>query len=105
MEIPKIDLKESEKQIKKEKVKFEIEEKDKELEYEKPHEKALYKILKHNPIDYINNILRSIFEKFTIQDEVDEFQWWLAYAFWCKSAMRLFWNYRADRCLWFKNLQ
>ncbi len=96
MEIPKIDLKESEKQIKKEKVKFEIEEKDKELEYEKPHEKALYKILKHNPIDYINNILRSICEKFTIQDEVDEFQWWLAYAFWCKSAMRLFWNYRVE---------
>ena len=96
MVIPKTDLKETQKEIKKEKVKLEIEEKDTDLLYEKPHEKFLYKILKYNPIDYINNILRSIFNKFTIQDEVDQFQWWIAYGIWCKAATRLFWNYRAE---------
>ena len=96
MEIPKTDLKEAQKQIKKEKIKFEIEEKDKEIAYEKPHEKLLYKILKHNPIDYINDIIRSILDKLTIQEESDEFNWWIAYGIWCKAGMRLFWNYRAE---------
>jgi len=93
MVIPKTDLKE----IKKEKIKFEIEEKElEELPYKKKAYNWIYKLLKLNPIDPINDFIRSILKKLTIQEEADEFNWWIAYGTWCKAAMRAFWNYRAE---------
>ncbi|MFW9899012.1 MAG: lysophospholipid acyltransferase family protein [Candidatus Thorarchaeota archaeon] len=97
MEIPKSDLKAHEEELKKDKVKYEIEAKEpEELLYKKKTHNWIYKILKLNPIDPINNFIRSILDKLTIQEEADEFQWWIAYGIWCKAAMRLFWNYRVE---------
>ena len=97
MVIPKTDLKEEEEEIKKEKIKFEIEEKElEELPYKKKAYNWIYKLLKLNPIDPINDFIRSILKKLTIQEEADELNWWFAYGTWCKAAMRAFWNYRAE---------
>ena len=64
MVIPKTDLKEPEEQIKKEKIKFEIEEKElEELPYKKKTYNWIYKLLKLNPIYPINDIIRYIINK------------------------------------------
>ncbi|MFX1310681.1 MAG: 1-acyl-sn-glycerol-3-phosphate acyltransferase, partial [Promethearchaeota archaeon] len=93
MEIPKTTIKTKTPEEKRKIEKEEVEEKPL---YEKTHEKLLYKILKLNPIDPINNFIRSILKKFTIQEEADQLQWWIAYGIWCKTVMRLFWNYRTE---------
>ncbi len=93
MEIPKTTIKTK---TPEEKGKIEGEEEKEEVLFEKTHEKLLYKILKLNPIDPINNFIRSILKKFVIQEEADQLQWWIAYGIWCKAAMRLFWNYRTE---------
>jgi 1-acyl-sn-glycerol-3-phosphate acyltransferase len=93
MEIPKSEIK---MKTPEEKVGIEAKEEEKELVYKKRHQNWLYKLLKLNPIDPINNIIRSILDKLTIQEEADELNWWFAYGTWAKSSMRAIWNYRVE---------
>ena len=84
--------------IPKEQIKYDIEEKvdDEELVYTSEHHNWIYKLLKLNPIDPINDKILEILDKMELFEKAHKFNWWLAYMFWCKNAMRLFWQWEWD---------
>jgi len=65
------------------------------LEYEKDHEKFLYKLIKLNPIDPINDIYRKFIKSLDVEKEEGRLQWWAAY-FYVKLVCRLLWNFKAE---------
>ena len=97
MEIPKTEIKTKTPEDKiQEDEKDEIEEKkDEDLVYRKESHNWIYKLLKLNPIDPINDYIHVILEKLDLTEKSYDFQWMLAYI-WCKFAMRFFWNYKAE---------
>ncbi|MBD3211417.1 MAG: hypothetical protein GF311_02325 [Candidatus Lokiarchaeota archaeon] len=65
-----------------------------ELKWKKPHQNTLYKILKYNPIDPLNDIYHKIIDMLELTEKEQRIQWWLA-EIWVKQAMRLIWRYEA----------
>ncbi len=72
----------------------EEESKSEELKWKKPHQNTLYKILKYNPIDPINDFYHEIIDLLELTEKEQRIQWWLA-EIWVKQAMRLIWRYEA----------
>lgn len=65
------------------------------LKLEKPHQNALYKILKYNPIDPLNDLYRDIIERLNLTDLEKRLQWRAA-NIWVKQACRMLWNFKAE---------
>lgn len=73
-----------------------IEEKMQEdLKYEKRHQDWLYKLMKFNPIDPLNDLYRYIIKRLDLKKIEGRLQWWLAYIY-IKWAVRTFWNFKAE---------
>ncbi|MFX1353873.1 MAG: lysophospholipid acyltransferase family protein, partial [Promethearchaeota archaeon] len=73
-----------------------MEEKLKEdLKLEKPHQNAIYKVLKYNPIDPLNDLYRDIIERLNLTDLEKKLQWRAA-NIWVKLACRVLWNFKAE---------
>ncbi|TFG18172.1 MAG: 1-acyl-sn-glycerol-3-phosphate acyltransferase [Promethearchaeota archaeon] len=71
-----------------------LEEKMKEdLHYEKGHEDFLYKILKYNPIDFLNEQYREVVRRLDIEFTEQRLQWWFA-TFYVKLLGRVMWNFK-----------
>ncbi|MHA1670701.1 MAG: lysophospholipid acyltransferase family protein [Promethearchaeota archaeon] len=66
-----------------------------ELEYDKGRENILYKLLKFNPIDPINDLYRKFIKSLDVEKEEGRLQWWAAY-FYVKFVCRLLWNFKAE---------
>lgn len=66
-----------------------------ELKLEKPHQNALYKILKYNPIDPLNDLYRDIIDRLNLNELESKLQWWAA-IIWVKQAVRMLWNFKAE---------
>ena len=84
MVLEKSDYKITEKkpiEIEKEKLRYDIVEKDLELKYEKRSQNWLYKILKYNPFDWLNNIYRKFIDIHHMEDVECQLQWWAAYIY------------------------
>ncbi len=71
------------------------EENSEELQYSKEHEQVLYKILKYNPFDPINDWIRKIQDKLNLQEKADWLNWWGAFV-WCRASMRALWRFRIE---------
>ncbi|MBY9004905.1 MAG: 1-acyl-sn-glycerol-3-phosphate acyltransferase [Candidatus Lokiarchaeota archaeon] len=65
------------------------------LEYEKQHENFLYKLLKNNPIDAMNEKYREFIKNRDIEKVEGRLQWWAAYIY-VKLVCRLLWNFKAE---------
>jgi 1-acyl-sn-glycerol-3-phosphate acyltransferase len=65
-----------------------------ELKWKKPHQNTLYKILKYNPIDPINDFYHKIIDMLELTDKEQRLQWWAANIY-VKWAMRAIWRYEA----------
>ncbi len=74
---------------------FAQEENLEDLQYSKEHEQILYKILKYNPIDPINDMGRKVLDKLNLGDKMDWLHWWGAFI-WCRAAMRGLWQFRIE---------
>lgn len=72
----------------------EEESKSEELKWKKSHQNTLYKILKYNPIDPINDIYHKIIDLLDLTEKEQKIQWWIAEIY-VKQAMRLIWRYEA----------
>ncbi|MFX1345409.1 MAG: lysophospholipid acyltransferase family protein [Promethearchaeota archaeon] len=73
-----------------------IEEKMQEdLKYEKRHQDWLYKLMKFNPIDPLNDLYRYIIKRLDLKQIEGRLQWWAAYVY-IKWAVRTFWNFKAE---------
>jgi 1-acyl-sn-glycerol-3-phosphate acyltransferase len=73
-----------------------LEEKMKEdLQYEKGHENFLYKLLKYNPIDALNEQYREFIKRLDVEFTEQRLQWWAA-TFYVKFICRLMWNFKAE---------
>ena len=71
-----------------------LEEKMKEdLQYEKGHENFLYKLLKNNPIDFMNDQYREVIRRLDVEFTEQRLQWWLA-TFYIKFIGRVLWNFK-----------
>jgi 1-acyl-sn-glycerol-3-phosphate acyltransferase len=71
-----------------------LEEKLKEdLQFEKGHENFLYKLLKHNPIDFLNDQYREVIRRLDVEFTEQRLQWWFA-TFWVKALGRIAWNFK-----------
>ncbi len=66
----------------------------KELKYEKSHQKWTYKILKYNPIDPLNDLWRYIIKRLDLKKIEGRLQWWAAYIY-IKFFARTLWNFKA----------
>jgi len=66
-----------------------------ELEYDKRHQGALYKILKYNPIDPLNDLYRHLIKRLQLEKIEGRLQWWAAY-FYVKAACRILWNFKSE---------
>jgi len=72
------------------------EEKEKEeLEFGKRHQNWMYKILKYNPIDPLNDLYRQAIDRLNIEKIEGELQWWAAYIY-IKFFARLLWNFKTE---------
>jgi len=67
---------------------------EKELKYEKSHQKWTYKILKYNPIDPLNDLWRYIIKRLDLKKIEGRLQWWAAYIY-IKFFARTLWNFKA----------
>ncbi|MFW9781291.1 MAG: lysophospholipid acyltransferase family protein, partial [Candidatus Heimdallarchaeota archaeon] len=65
------------------------------LKLEKPHQNALYKVLKYNPIDPLNDLYRNIIERLNLTDLEKRLEWRAA-NIWVKLAARVLWNFKAE---------
>jgi len=66
----------------------------KELKYDKSHQKWTYKILKYNPIDPLNDLWRYIIKRLDLKKIEGRLQWWAAYIY-IKFFARTLWNFKA----------
>lgn len=64
--------------------------------FQKEHHNLLYKILRLNPIDAMNDGWRSVLKKLGLLEKHDELQWWAAYIY-VREIMRRVWSYRIER--------
>ncbi len=99
MVIEKTVLDETEKKIREKTIgDFEQEEYEKEhkevIEWKKPHQDLLYKILKYNPIDPLNDLYHKMIDYFGFTEKEKKLQWWIANV-WVKQAARLMWRFEA----------
>jgi 1-acyl-sn-glycerol-3-phosphate acyltransferase len=77
-------------------IKKSIEEKmQEELKLEKRHQDVLYKVLKYNPIDPLNDLYRYIIRRLDLKKVEGRLQWWAAYIY-IKWAARTFWNFKTE---------
>ncbi|MFX0069921.1 MAG: lysophospholipid acyltransferase family protein [Candidatus Hermodarchaeota archaeon] len=81
--------------IKKEKVSYDEVEQRLELKYDKKHQDIMYKILKYNPIDWLNDKYRNFIDMHDLADIEGKLQWWAAYIY-IKEVMRRFFGYRVE---------
>jgi 1-acyl-sn-glycerol-3-phosphate acyltransferase len=65
------------------------------LEYEKRHQSFLYKLLKYNPIDMLNDIYRQAIRELNLERLEGRLQWWAA-TFYVKLFVRTLWNFKAE---------
>lgn len=65
-----------------------------ELKWKKPHQNFLYKIIKYNPIDPINDFYQRFIDLLGVSDTEQRIQWWLANIY-IKQAGRLLWRFDA----------
>jgi 1-acyl-sn-glycerol-3-phosphate acyltransferase len=65
-----------------------------ELKWKKPHQNFLYKILKYNPIDPLNDLYQKILDQLGLSDREQRIQWWLANIY-IKQIGRLLWRFDA----------
>jgi len=79
----------------KEKENYDIVEKELDLKYEARHQNLLYKILKYNPIDLINNQYRKFIDIHHLNEIEGPLQWWLAYVY-VKEVLRRVFNHRIE---------
>lgn len=94
MELTKTDLEIAEELEQREKDRLALGDKT-DLEYSKRHEKAVYKILKYNPIDPLNNLYRWILNQFNFLEKEGKLQWWAAYIY-VKEICRRFWDFKVE---------
>ncbi|MFX1365498.1 MAG: lysophospholipid acyltransferase family protein [Promethearchaeota archaeon] len=66
-----------------------------ELKYEKRHQDWMYKILKYNPIDPLNDLYRYIVRRLGFKNIEGRLQWWAAFIY-IKWAARTFWNFKME---------
>ncbi|MFW9988870.1 MAG: lysophospholipid acyltransferase family protein [Candidatus Odinarchaeota archaeon] len=66
-----------------------------ELKYEKRHQDWMYKLLKYNPIDPVNDLYRYIIKRLDLKKIEGRLQWWAAYIY-IKWAARTFWNFKSE---------
>ena len=66
----------------------------KELKYDKSHQKWTYKILKYNPIDPLNDVWRYIIKRLDLKKIEGRLQWHIAYIY-IKFFARTLWNFKA----------
>ncbi len=64
-----------------------------ELEYTKQHQNWVYKILKYNPIDPLNDLYRYIIKRLDLEHIEGRLQWWGAYIY-IKFFARTLWNFK-----------
>ena len=69
----------------------EAEQKSEELKWKKPHQNMLYKILKYNPIDPLNDLYHKILDQLGWSETEQRLQWWAA-NIWVKFVGRLLWR-------------
>ena len=67
----------------------------KELKYDKSHQKATYKILKYNPIDPLNDLWRYIIKRLDLKKIEGRLQWHTAYVY-IKFFARILWNFKVE---------
>ncbi len=79
----------------KEKENYDIVEKELDLKYEARHQNILYKILKYNPIDWLNNQYRKFIDIHHFNEIECELQWWAAYIY-VKEVLRKVFNHRVE---------
>jgi 1-acyl-sn-glycerol-3-phosphate acyltransferase len=65
------------------------------LEYDKTHQSVLYKLLKYNPIDILNDMYRKAIRELNLEDLEGKLQWWAA-TFYVKLLVRTLWNFKAE---------
>jgi len=65
------------------------------LEYDKTHQSVLYKMLKYNPIDILNDMYRKAIRELNLEDLEGKLQWWAA-TFYVKLLVRTLWNFKAE---------
>ncbi len=65
------------------------------LEYNKTHQSVLYKLLKYNPIDILNDMYRKAIRELNLEDLEGKLQWWAA-TFYVKLLVRTLWNFKAE---------
>ncbi|MEJ2248274.1 MAG: lysophospholipid acyltransferase family protein [Candidatus Lokiarchaeota archaeon] len=94
MVISKTDVKKDESELEEKHEIVSIEEEEKEDLFKKPHQNLLYKILKLNPIDPLNDIYHKIIDLLELTEAEKRVQWWLAEIY-IKQAARLFWRHEA----------
>ncbi len=79
----------------KEKENYDIIEKELDIKYEARHQNLLYKILKYNPIDFLNNQYRKFIDIHHMNDIECQLQWWGAYIY-VKEVLRRVFNHRVE---------
>ncbi|MEJ2279390.1 MAG: lysophospholipid acyltransferase family protein [Candidatus Lokiarchaeota archaeon] len=69
-------------------------EEQKEKLFKKPHQNLLYKILKLNPIDPLNDFYHKIIDLFELTESEKRIQYWIGEIY-VRQAARLFWRHEA----------
>lgn len=64
--------------------------------FKKKHHNLLYKILRLNPIDSLNDGWRNLLKRLGLLEKHDELQWWAAYIY-VREIMRRIWSYKIER--------
>lgn len=65
-----------------------------ELKYSKKSHNWVYKVLKYNPIDPLNDLWRKFIDSINMTEKEKKVQWWLGYIY-VKWLARTFWNFKA----------
>ncbi|TFG08887.1 MAG: 1-acyl-sn-glycerol-3-phosphate acyltransferase [Promethearchaeota archaeon] len=74
---------------------YEEKEREIELKYKRGHHDMMYKILKYNPIDWLNDKYRKFIDRHALTEIEGKVQWWTAYVY-IKEVMRRFFGYRVE---------
>ena len=94
MELEKSDVKPIKKEDK-EQVDYNLVEQELELKYEKKSHDTMYKILKYNPIDWLNDKYRKFLDMHQLSEIESHLQWWVGYIY-CKEILRRLFNHRIE---------
>jgi 1-acyl-sn-glycerol-3-phosphate acyltransferase len=95
MELSKTNYDTSKEEEEEEKKSYDIIEKEMELKYEKKQHDIMYKILKHNPIDWLNDKYRKFIDAHDLTEIEGELQWWAAYIY-VKEVLRRLFNHTIE---------